>query len=176
MRKKIAQKQQQIQQPQQQQIQQPQQQLQPRQQSNIHQPKTTQNQQIRKQQHKSQLQKQQNQQLQQISDYRIKNQALCYIYNSLNLEQSHFVVVIVDVSERKVLMIKPLNKTVDPNHVLAGKWIAKIFSIMDYYINQDNENVGEKGIYLGNKNMATDEMVEQINSADMENKYTSYIS
>ena len=45
---------------------------------------------------------------------------------------------------------------------------------MDYYINQDHANVGEKGIYLGNKDMITDEMVEQINKEDMENKYTSY--
>ena len=106
-----------------------------------------------------------------LSDYRIKKKRLRYIYSSLNLDQSHFVVVIVDVSERKVFMINPLQQKVDHNHVLAGKWIAKIFSIMDYYINQNNDNLRKQGIYLGNKDMITDEMVEQIDRADMENKY-----
>ena len=64
--------------------------------------------------------------------------------------------MIVDLQERKVFTINPLQEPVSPEQVLAGKWIAKLFSIITYYIDSDINNKEGKTLYLGNADMISD--------------------
>ena len=88
-----------------------------------------------------------------LQDYKKNNKSLRYIYSYLNTDQTHFVVIVVDLIERKVFTINPLKEPVSPEQVLAAKWVAKLFSIITYHIDLESMEREGKSLYMGSADM-----------------------
>ena len=88
-----------------------------------------------------------------LQNYKKSNKSLRYIYSYLNTDQSHFIVIVVDLLERKVFTINPLQEHVKDNQKLAAKWIAKLLSIITYYIDIDVMEIEGKSLYNGSADM-----------------------
>merc|ERR1712127_880036 len=88
-----------------------------------------------------------------LQNYKNNNKSLRYIYSYLNTDQSHFIVIVIDLLERMVFTINPIQEHVKDEQKLAAKWIAKLFSIITYYIDIDDMEREGKSLYNGSADM-----------------------
>ena len=88
-----------------------------------------------------------------LQNYKKNNKSLRYIYSYLNTDQKHFIVIVVDLLERKVFTINPIQEPVSEEQRLAAKWVAKLFNMITYYIDIDDMEKEGKSLYNGSADM-----------------------
>ena len=87
-----------------------------------------------------------------IQSYRKKSLSLTKFYGNLHVGNIHYVSVFIDTNIKTVHSLDPLgqdNFQINVNTKLMRKWIAKSFSIIDYYFEQKKK----KSLYFGSEDM-----------------------
>ena len=80
------------------------------------------------------------------------NHSLTKIYGNLHVGNMHYVSVFSDINMKTFQTLNPLDHDdfhMSANVTMMGKWMAKYFSIIDYYF----EKKKKKNLYFGSKEM-----------------------
>ena len=90
-----------------------------------------------------------------IQKYVDAGEDLDYIYSYLNVSTQHFVALVIDMKNKTVITIDPYQHIASKEFVVARKWIAKIFSALDFLVKEIKDE--DNKLYLGSIDMKFEE-------------------